>query len=82
MPLVVFLRNHADQEFGWHRAEERRARGCFPVPTPATRLENWERQLVGTKLCVCMCRRVGSLLTPGLGGDSLIVGWNPLCQLS
>ena len=46
MPLVVWLRNNAHKAFGWHRKEERLSRGCFPLSSPAARLENWERQLV------------------------------------
>jgi hypothetical protein len=30
----------------WHRNEERRARGLWPVHNPATQLEGWERELV------------------------------------
>jgi hypothetical protein len=45
MPLVAYLASGADQEPGWHRNAERRARGLFPVTTTAAQLEPWERQL-------------------------------------
>lgn len=45
MPLVLFLRQHAHQDAGWHRNQERRARGVHPVPSLSSQLEPWERQL-------------------------------------
>ena len=46
MPLVAFLRNGIKKESGWHRNEERRARGLYPVTSLSSQLEPWERQLV------------------------------------
>jgi hypothetical protein len=45
MPLIKYFKDHADQPPGWHRNNERRARGLHPVPSIATQLEPWERQL-------------------------------------
>lgn len=47
MPLVAFLREGASKEAGWHRNQERRARGIFPITSLSAQLESWERQLVG-----------------------------------
>ena len=49
MPLVAFLRANAGKPAGWHREEERRARGIRPVPALSCQLESWERQLVRCK---------------------------------
>jgi hypothetical protein len=46
MPLVIFFREGAGKEPGWHRNAERRARGMFPVTSMSSQLEPWERQLV------------------------------------
>jgi hypothetical protein len=49
MPLVKHLRDgfeHPHKPPAWHRNEERRARGLWPVSNPATQLEGWERELV------------------------------------
>jgi len=46
MPLVAFLSANAGKPAGWHREEERRARGIRPVPALSCQLESWERQLV------------------------------------
>lgn len=45
MPLVLFLKEGRDKEFGWHRNKERRARGMFPCASLTVQLEPWERQL-------------------------------------
>ncbi|KAL3908478.1 MAG: hypothetical protein SGARI_003044 [Bacillariaceae sp.] len=46
MPLVAHLREGAQNKpVGWHRNEERRARGLWPVTSLSTQLEPWERQL-------------------------------------
>ncbi|GAX10652.1 hypothetical protein FisN_14Lh160 [Fistulifera solaris] len=46
MPLVRFLRDgRVGKEIGWHRHEERRARGHPPVSKLKVQLEPWERQL-------------------------------------
>ena len=45
MPLVLFFREGANKNPGWHRNAERRARGMFPVTSLSTQLEPWERQL-------------------------------------
>ena len=45
MPLVRFLRENADRKPGWHRNQERRARGAFPLTSLSSQLEPWERQL-------------------------------------
>jgi hypothetical protein len=43
MPLI----EHFKQGFqAWHRNEERRARGLWPVENPAAQFEGWERELV------------------------------------
>jgi hypothetical protein len=46
MPLVSHLRRGRSRPFGWHRSEERAARGAGPVPNVKVQLEPWERQLV------------------------------------
>lgn len=46
MPLIAFLAEGSVQAPGWHRNGERRARGMFPVTSPSSQLEPWERQLV------------------------------------
>mmetsp|Transcript_7794 Transcript_7794/g.12903 ORF Transcript_7794/g.12903 Transcript_7794/m.12903 type:complete len:423 (-) Transcript_7794:85-1353(-) len=48
MPLVKHLKEGFDNQKtrGWHRSEERRARGLPPVTNPAIQLEGWERELV------------------------------------
>jgi hypothetical protein len=52
----------------WHRNEERRARGLWPVHNPATQLEGWERELVWMEIL---------LLTgnPGSSFRHLARGW-------
>ena len=54
MPLIKHLKDGFDQEKprGWHRNEERRARGLPPVPNPAVQLEGWERELVWLEICL------------------------------
>jgi hypothetical protein len=49
MPLIAFLEEGRSKETGWHRDQERRARGMFPQTTITSQLEPWERQLVGRK---------------------------------
>lgn len=49
MPLVAFLEEGRSKETGWHRNQERRARGMFTQATLNSQLEPWERQLVRTK---------------------------------
>eukprot|EP00978_Attheya_sp_CCMP212_P003842 scaffold8178_cov49-Attheya_sp.AAC.3 len=47
MPLVQHLRDGADQKpSGWHRADERKARGVRPIQSLSVQFEPWERQLV------------------------------------
>lgn len=48
MPLVRHLREgfESDKPAGWHRNDERQARGFLPVKNLATQLEGWERELV------------------------------------
>jgi len=48
MPLIRHLKEGFDagKPPAWHRNEERRARGLWPVHNPATQLEGWERELV------------------------------------
>lgn len=48
MPLIAHLSAgfHGGKPPAWHRNEERRARGLWPVHNPATQLEGWERELV------------------------------------
>jgi hypothetical protein len=45
MPLVAFLQEGTSKPFGWHRNEERKARGLKPLADLDTHLEEWERQL-------------------------------------
>lgn len=45
MPLIAFLQEGRSKDAGWHRNEERRARGMFPNPSLSSQLEPWERQL-------------------------------------
>jgi hypothetical protein len=45
MPLVQFLHHNAHKKVGWHRNQERRARGVFHVSSLSCQLEPWERQL-------------------------------------
>jgi hypothetical protein len=45
MPLVTYLKQGASKAAGWHRNEERLARGLDPVTNLAAQLESWERQL-------------------------------------
>ncbi|KAL3921293.1 MAG: hypothetical protein SGILL_002821 [Bacillariaceae sp.] len=53
-PLVSFLKVGFDQgkPSGWHRNEERAARGLIQIDKPATQLENWERELVFYEILV------------------------------
>lgn len=52
MPLIAHLRRGFDDNLpsAWHRNDERRARGLWPVHNPATQLESWERELVWTEI--------------------------------
>ena len=59
MPLVLFLRENAHLEFGWHRNAERRARGMFPCTLLTVPFEPWERQLVSLIYVALLCK--GSL---------------------
>eukprot|EP00980_Cylindrotheca_fusiformis_P025304 scaffold13475_cov103-Cylindrotheca_fusiformis.AAC.1 len=54
MPLIAHLKSGFDslKPPAWHRNEERRARGLFPVDNPATQLEGWERELVWMEILV------------------------------
>jgi len=54
MPLIRHLKAGFDglKPPAWHRNEERRARGMFPVDNPATQLEGWERELVWMEILV------------------------------
>lgn len=47
MPLVSFFKEGtlAGRAAGWHRNQERRARGLYPVKGLSVQLEPWERQL-------------------------------------
>lgn len=53
MPLVHHLKEgfKGGKPVGWHRNEERRARGMFPVKGLSVQLEPWERQLVSGICC-------------------------------
>lgn len=53
MPLIKHLKEgfEANKPTAWHRNEERRARGLWPV-NPATQLEGWERELVWMEILV------------------------------
>lgn len=48
MPLVAHLKQGFDENRprGWHRNDERRARGLWPVSKAAMQLTGWERELV------------------------------------
>lgn len=54
MPLIAHLKEGFDtlKPPAWHRNEERRARGLFPIDNPATQLEGWERELVWMEILV------------------------------
>lgn len=54
MPLIQHLKDGFDHNkpSAWHRNEERRARGLFPVHNPATQLEGWERELVWMEILI------------------------------
>jgi len=54
MPLIQHLKEGFDalKPPAWHRNEERRARGLFPVHNPATQLEGWERELVWMEILI------------------------------
>jgi hypothetical protein len=48
MPLIEHFKQgfHLQKPPAWHRNEERRARGLWPVENPAVQFEGWERELV------------------------------------
>ena len=52
MPLIAHLKAGFDAKkpTGWHRNEERQARGLDPVTSLAIQLETWERELVWTEI--------------------------------
>ena len=54
MPLILHLKHGFDtlKPPAWHRNEERRARGMFPIDNPAAQLEGWERELVWMEILV------------------------------
>lgn len=54
MPLIAHLKHGFDtlKPPAWHRNEERRARGLFPIDNPAAQLEGWERELVWMEILV------------------------------
>jgi hypothetical protein len=54
MPLIAHLKAGFDglKPPAWHRNEERRARGRFPVDNPAAQLEGWDRELVWMEILV------------------------------
>ena len=44
MPIIAHLRKYAHLEAGWHRKQERAARGVPPPASTSTQLDTWERQ--------------------------------------
>ena len=54
MPLVAHLKMGFDENRprGWHRNNERRARGLWPVSNAAMQLQGWERELVWMEICI------------------------------
>ena len=54
MPLVAHLKEGFDENRprGWHRNDERRARGLWPVTKAAMQLQGWERELVWMEICI------------------------------
>jgi hypothetical protein len=52
VPLIAHLKEGflAERPPAWHRNEERRARGLWPVHNPAMQLEGWESELVWTEI--------------------------------
>jgi hypothetical protein len=54
MPLIEHLKHGFEnlKPPAWHRNEERRSRGLFPISNPATQLEGWERELVWMEILV------------------------------
>jgi len=53
MPLVDYLRGNWKREFGWHRVDERRARGLPSMATAQQNFEGWERQSEHYLLLIC-----------------------------
>lgn len=53
-PLIQHLQMGFDEQRprGWHRNEERRARGMAEVFNPKIQLEGWERELVWMEICL------------------------------
>lgn len=54
MPMISHLKDGFDRNkpSGWHRNEERMARGLPPVTNPAAQLEGWERELVWMEILI------------------------------
>jgi hypothetical protein len=54
MPLVAHLKHGFDtnRPRGWHRNDERLARGLWPVQNSAVQLQGWERELVWMEICI------------------------------
>lgn len=48
MPLIAHLRKFAHLEPGWHRKQERAARGVPPPAATSSQLDTWERQREST----------------------------------
>jgi hypothetical protein len=70
MPLIEHFKQgfHLQKPLAWHRNEERRARGLWPVENPAAQFEEWERELAWMEIL---------LLTgnPGSSFCHLARGW-------
>mmetsp|Transcript_24165 Transcript_24165/g.49862 ORF Transcript_24165/g.49862 Transcript_24165/m.49862 type:complete len:287 (-) Transcript_24165:140-1000(-) len=46
LPLIAHLQGNLHLEAGWHRTQERLARGMRPAKSASAQFETWERQLV------------------------------------
>lgn len=55
LPLISYLRINRGKPAGWHRNEERRARGLDHVVSLSCQLESWERQLVSCTTVFLLC---------------------------
>jgi hypothetical protein len=73
MPLIEHFKQgfHLQKPPAWHRNEERRARGLWPVHNPEAQLEGWERELVWMEILLLTGTPESSfrLLARGWGRD-------------
>ena len=74
MPILRHLMDGERRAAGWHRAEERRARGLAP-PEPSAHLEPWERQLAVLEMALVAGTRAGGDLSPDGRSRLLAHAW-------